>query len=174
MSKLAGLPTSRHEPPPVGWKRDVIRMVRGQRPAAANEPADSPFTDADASPFSASAADALVRQGLSATLLAELANSSGIEPKLLYEFAGIDRTTVARRVARQDVLPQDAAVKALEFAELVAIGVDVFGSVADAVRWLSLTHPALDGDTPLQRARTPWGLTRVRAVLGALKYGGVV
>ena len=87
---------------------------------------------------------------------------------------GTQMDLVARRVARQDVLPQDAAVKALEFAELVAIGVDVFGSVADAVRWLSLTHPALDGDTPLQRARTPWGLTRVRAVLGALKYGGVV
>ena len=115
-----------------------------------------------------------MRQGLKAPLLTELANASGIDAKLLYEFAGIDRTTVARRAARDDILPQEAAVKALEFAELMATAADIFGSVSEAARWLTLAHPLLDGETPLQRARTPWGMQRVRSMLGALKYGGVV
>ena len=71
-------------------------------------------------------------------------------------------------------LPHDAAVKALEFAELVATAADVFRTVADAARWLVGPHPMLAGETPLRRARTPWGLERVRSVLGALKYGAPV
>lgn len=124
--------------------------------------------------FSNVAAELVVRQGLKAPLLAELASASGVDAKLLYEFAGIDRTTVARKAARDDILPQEVAVKALEFAELVAAAADVFGTVNKASHWLTLPHPVLDGETPMQRARTPWGLQRVRSILGALKYGGVV
>ena len=124
--------------------------------------------------FSGTAAETLVRRGLKATLLAELADASGIDARHLYEFAGIDRSTVSRRATRDDVLPQEVAVKALEFAGLVATAADVFGTVADAARWLTRPHPALEGETPLHRARTPWGLERVRSVLGALKYGAPV
>ena len=72
------------------------------------------------------------------------------------------------------MLPHEVTVKTLEFAGLVATAADVFGTVADATRWLTRPHPALDGETPLHRARTPWGLERVRSVLGALKYGAPV
>lgn len=124
--------------------------------------------------LSTTTAEALVRLGLKPTLLGELAAASGLDARHLHEFVGLDRTTVARRSARDDVLPHEAAVKALEFAELVATAADVFGTVADAARWLARPHPVLDGETPLRRARTPWGLARVRSMLGALKYGAPV
>ena len=166
------------------WARRINRMLREQLDDSAGTRPPAAQTDVltsgggpgveESIRFCGPAAETLVRLGLKAPLLAELASSSAIDAKHLYEFAGIDRTTVSRRSARGDVLPQEVAVKAIEFAQLVATAADVFGTVADASRWLTRPHPALDSDTPLRRARTPWGLTRVRAVLGALKYGGVV
>ena len=175
-----------------GWAHSINRMMRAQRQvvrgagplpvqtdllAVATQPdhsPDVPLDSANSTRFSDATAESIVRQGVKATLLTELAVASGIDPKLLYEFAGIDRSTVARKTARQASLPHEAAVKALEFAELVANATDVFGTVPAAARWLTLHHPMLDGQSPLQRARTPWGLQRVQAMLGALKYGGVV
>ena len=171
------------------WARRINRMVReqvqasaGMRSARAQANLLAPVAPAGAAAasalesiqFSGTAAESVVRQGLRATLLTELAQASGLDSKHLYEFTGIDRSTVSRKAARDDALPQEVAIKALEFAQLIATGADVFGTVADASRWLTRPHPALDGETPLHRARTPWGLDRVRAMLGALKYGGPV
>ncbi len=124
--------------------------------------------------FSNTAAEAVVRHGLKARVLAELSDAAHIDVRHLLEFAGIDRTTVSRRVARDDVLPHEASVKAMQFTELVATAVGVFGSVEGTSIWLTRPHPLLEGETPMQRARTPWGLQRVRSMLGALKYGGAV
>lgn len=168
-------------PPPLSgqapWVRAVNRSVLEQsmhgRQAgvSAREMPAPPFGLEPGIRFSPAAAEQLVREGLKAALLADLAQVAGIDVKHLYEFAGIDRTTVLRRAARDDALPQEAAVKALQFTELAAQAVDVFGEPPVATRWLTEPHPLLDGDTPLQRARTPWGMQRVQALLGALKYG---
>jgi len=144
-----------------------MTLRHGSSPFSTSALAD----DASATRLAGAAAEAAVQQGLKAPLLADLANAAGIDVRWLYEFAGIDRTTVARRVARDDVLPHDAAVKALEFAELMGTAVDVFGALPAAAGWLTRGHPLLDDQTPLQRARTPWGMQRVVALLGALKYG---
>lgn len=37
---------------------------------------------------------------------------------------------------------------------------------------LTKGHPLLNGQTPLQRARTPWGMGKVLSMLVALRYGG--
>ena len=168
-----------------GWAREVNEVVRGQLRPVTGRKAASPFADVlsmarssglagdfDALRFSDTAAEAVVLHGLRASVLAELAAAAGLDVRQLYEFAGIDRTTVARRAARDDVLPHEASVKAMQFAELVSAAIDVFGAVPEAAAWLTRLHPLLQGQTPLQRARTPWGLRRVHAVLGALKYGG--
>ena len=127
--------------------------------------------DSDGIRFSETTAEAVVRRGLKASVLGELSSATGIDVEHLFEFAGIDRTTVSRRVARDDVLPQEASVRAMQFADLIALATDVFGPVEKASIWLTTPHPMLEDETPLQRARTPWGLQRVRAMLGALKYG---
>lgn len=123
--------------------------------------------------FSAHAADALVREGLSPALIEALAKASHLPLGELQRFAGLDRTTLKRRAAKGLPLPDEAAVKALSAAELVGLATQVFGSVESAAGWLTAVHPLLEGETPLQRARTPWGLDKVREVLVALRYGGV-
>ena len=88
------------------------------------------------------------------------------------DFAGIDRTTVSRRKGSGAALPQDAAVKALQATDLVAQATEVFGSPRQAALWLTRPHPLLGGETPLKRARTPWGMSKVQGMLVALRYGG--
>ncbi len=51
------------------------------------------------------------------------------------------------------------------------LATEVFGSPAQASTWLTRPHPSLDGETPLKRARTPWGMSKVQSILVALRYG---
>lgn len=166
------------------WVREVNGVVRGQlhvpsgsrnaRPRvellSSHEAEFDGFTGRTIE-FSGAAAEAAVRRGLHAQVLGELAQAAGIDVRHLHEFTGLDRTTVSRRAARGEALPHDASVKAMEFAELSATAVDVFGDVRAAARWLTTAHPMLEDETPLQRARTPWGARRVLSMLAALKYG---
>lgn len=116
-------------------------------------------------------AEQLANDGLDPDYLADLASASALEPRDLFDFVGIDRTTVGRRKASGSALPHDVAVKALVATELLAQANDVFGGAAPAASWLTRPHPMLDDQTPLRRARTPWGLSKVQGMLVALRYG---
>ena len=117
-------------------------------------------------------AEHMVVDGLDPDFLVALAAYSGLESRDVLDFAGIDRTTVSRRKASGSALPQDAAVKALQATDLMTQATEVFGSPARASTWLTKAHPSLDGQTPLRRARTPWGMSKVQSMLVALRYGG--
>lgn len=116
-------------------------------------------------------AEHLAIDGLDPDFLGDIAGFSGLDSRDVLDFAGIDRTTVSRRKASGSALPQDAAVKALQITDLLTQATEVFGSPAQASTWLTRPHPSLDGDTPLKRARTPWGMSKVQSILVALRYG---
>jgi putative toxin-antitoxin system antitoxin component (TIGR02293 family) len=116
-------------------------------------------------------AEHLVADGLDPDFLGDIAGFSGLDSRDVLDFAGIDRTTVSRRKASGSALPQDAAVKALQITDLLTQATEVFGSPAQASTWLTRPHPSLDGETPLKRARTPWGMSKVQSILVALRYG---
>lgn len=116
-------------------------------------------------------AEHLVADGLDPDFLGDIAGLSGLDSRDVLDFAGIDRTTVSRRKANGSALPQDAAVKALQITDLLTQATEVFGSPAQASTWLTRPHPSLDGETPLKRARTPWGMSKVQSILVALRYG---
>lgn len=116
-------------------------------------------------------AEHLVAEGLDPDFLGDIAGFSGLDSRDVLDFAGIDRTTVSRRKASGSALPQDAAVKALQITDLLTQATEVFGSPAQASTWLTRPHPSLDGETPLKRARTPWGMSKVQSILVALRYG---
>lgn len=124
--------------------------------------------------FSPQAAHALVQEGLDPIVIDELARASHLAPAELQRFAGVDRTTIKRRADKGQLLSEEAAVKTLTAAELVGLATEVFGSVEAAADWLTTPHPVLEGEAPIARARTPWGLGEVREMLVALRYGGVV
>lgn len=116
-------------------------------------------------------AENLAIDGLDPDFLGDIAGFSGLEARDVLDFAGIDRTTVSRRKASGSALPQDAAVKALQITDLLTQATEVFGVPAQASMWLTRPHPSLDGATPLKRARTPWGMSKVQSMLVALRYG---
>ena len=116
-------------------------------------------------------AEHLVADGLDPDFLGDFAGLSGLDSRDVLDFAGIDRTTVSRRKASGSALPQDAAVKALQITDLLTQATEVFGSPTQASTWLTRPHPSLDGETPLKRARTPWGMSKVQSILVALRYG---
>lgn len=116
-------------------------------------------------------AEHLAIDGLDPDFLSDIAGFSGLASRDVLDFAGIDRTTVSRRKASGSALPQDAAVKALQITDLLTQATEVFGSPVQASTWLTRPHPSLDGETPLKRARTPWGMSKVQSILVALRYG---
>jgi putative toxin-antitoxin system antitoxin component (TIGR02293 family) len=118
-------------------------------------------------------AEQLASDGLDPDFLGDIAGFSGLESRDVLDFAGIDRTTVSRRKASGSALPQDAAIKALQITDLLTQATEVFGSPTQASTWLTRPHPSLDGQTPLKRARTPWGMSKVQSMLVALRYGAV-
>jgi putative toxin-antitoxin system antitoxin component (TIGR02293 family) len=117
-------------------------------------------------------AEQWVDAGMHPDYLAEFATLSGLDTRDVLDFTGIDRTTVSRRKASGAPLPQDTAVKALQVTDLVTQATEVFGTPALASAWLTKPHPLLEGQTPLRRARTPWGLSKVQGLLVALRFGG--
>jgi len=79
-----------------------------------------------------------------------------------------------RGLEAKGVLPEDVAIRLLEFAALVALALDVYGNREAAIGWLTSAHPLFRGMSPLQAAESERGLDYVRTTLGSLKYGGAV
>ncbi len=67
-----------------------------------------------------------------------------------------------------------SAESVLRLLELDQMAADTFESEAEASQWLRRPHPMLDGETPLESARTSYGAQRVKDILLAIQYGGVV
>ncbi|UUZ66527.1 MbcA/ParS/Xre antitoxin family protein (plasmid) [Polaromonas sp. P1-6] len=49
-----------------------------------------------------------------------------------------------------------------------------FETEDDARVWLERPHPLLDGESPLEAAKTTPGAQHVKQILIAIKYGGAV
>ncbi|MEK7663796.1 MAG: MbcA/ParS/Xre antitoxin family protein [Actinomycetota bacterium] len=62
----------------------------------------------------------------------------------------------------------------LQLRDLEKMANDTFESEEAASGWLRRPHPMLDGESPLEAAKTSFGTRRVKDILVALKYGGVV
>lgn len=82
-----------------------------------------------------------------------------------------DSTAAQRAPALAAATPR---VKSELPSELYELAIEVFATEAEALEWLQRPHPILDGSTPLEIALTPTGAQRVKGVLAAIKYGGVV
>lgn len=166
VNTLAATAAHAHEAKPKSTGSRVVRSIKLLTTD------DTPAGGAFGYRMAHDVAEQLVSAGLDPDFLGELAALSGLESRDVLDFAGIDRTTVSRRKASGAALPQDAAVKALQATDLVAQATEVFGSPQQAALWLTKPHPALNGEAPLKRARTPWGMSKVQGMLVALRYGG--
>lgn len=67
-----------------------------------------------------------------------------------------------------------SAENVLRLLELKEMANDTFESEDAALGWLRRPHPMLDGESPLESAKTSFGSNRVKDILVSIKHGGVV
>ena len=124
--------------------------------------------------LSAKEAYVIVKLGIPSRSLEPLSDHLGIGKGAAAGVLGMDRATANRKVAKDDVLPTYAAESMLRLLELDAMARDTFETDEEAAAWLRQPHPMLDGETPLDCAKSGFGAERVKDILNAVKYGGVV
>lgn len=124
-------------------------------------------------PFSNETAHQILRHGVSGLVLVPLGELLELSTAQLAPVLGVDRATARRYVQKDQQLPTHSAETVLRLAELEAMSMDVFESEESALGWLKTPHPLLD-ESPIDAAATSYGAQRVREILTAIKYGGVV
>jgi uncharacterized protein (DUF2384 family) len=81
----------------------------------------------------------------------------------------------ACKLLKRGISSQDhSAESVLRLLELGQMAADTFETEDEASAWLRRAHPVLEGDSPLEAAKTSFGAQRVKDILIAIRYGGVV
>lgn len=124
--------------------------------------------------FSNERALRILRRGISSQVIAPLSDYLAIGKGELVGMLDMDRTTALRRAGKDLPLPTHSAENVLRLLELKDIANDTFESEDAALGWLRRPHPMLDGESPLESAKTSFGSRRVKDILVAIKHGGVV
>jgi putative toxin-antitoxin system antitoxin component (TIGR02293 family) len=124
--------------------------------------------------FNSEKAVSILRQGISSRAIEPLSDLFGVGKGDFAAYLDLDRTTALRRANKDQALPMHAAEGVLRLLELEAMATDTFESDDAAHGWLRRSHPMLEGECPLEAAKTSFGTRRVKDMLVAIKYGGVV
>jgi putative toxin-antitoxin system antitoxin component (TIGR02293 family) len=150
--------------------------------AAAGQPQPQPhpiagLSKAKLTPFTKIddiSAHRIVKRGISSRAISPLGDFLGLGKGTVAEYLDLDRGTANRRAAKDQPLPLHAAEGVLRLLELDRMAADTFEQEAEASQWLRKPHPMLEGETPLEAAKTSYGAQRVKDILLAIKYGGAV
>lgn len=124
--------------------------------------------------LSSVAACRLLKRGISSQAIGPLGDYLGLGKGVVAEYLDLDRGTANRRVAKGQLLPIHSAESVLRLLELGQMAADTFETEDEASAWLRRPHPVLEGDSPLEAAKTSFGAQRVKDILIAIRYGGVV
>lgn len=124
--------------------------------------------------FSPGQAYGIVKKGIPSRALNPLSEYLGLGKGAVVGYLDMDRATATRKEAKDEMLPTHAAESLLRLLELDSLAKETFETPEEAAAWMRKPHPMLDGETPLQCAKSGFGAQRVKDILVAIKYGGVV
>ena len=116
----------------------------------------------------------ILKRGISSKVITPLSDYLSLGKGELVGILDIVRTTALRWASKNQSLPKHSAENVLRVLELNNVAIDTFETEAGALEWMRKPHPMLDGESPLESAATSFGSRRVRDILVAIKYGGVV
>jgi putative toxin-antitoxin system antitoxin component (TIGR02293 family) len=125
-------------------------------------------------PFPSATAYKILRCGVPSRSLSALGDYLGMGKGPLADVVGLSRATTSRMVTSGQPLPMHVAESVLRLVELQCLAEDTFDTSKAASAWLCRGHPMLDGDAPVDWAKSAYGSERVKEILTALKYGSVV
>jgi putative toxin-antitoxin system antitoxin component (TIGR02293 family) len=112
-----------------------------------------------------------VMRGFSYRSLIAFESNSGLSLQTLADIIGIPERTLARRKASGRLAPEESE-RLLRLSSIFEKAVELFeGDVSGAVNWLTTPKRALEGQTPLQYARTEVGAREVENLIGRLEHG---
>ena len=125
-------------------------------------------------PFTNEPALRILQRGISSKVIDPLSDYLSVGKGELVNILDLDRTTLLRRASKDQPLPTHSAENVLRVLELKDAAIDTFETESMALDWMRRPHPMLDGESPLESAATSFGSRRVREILLAIQYGGVV
>ena len=89
-------------------------------------------------------------------------------------YLDLNRAAAARKEANDETLPAYAAESLLRLLELDGLAKQTFETSEEAACWMRQPHPMLDGESPLECAKSGFGAQRVKDILVAIKHGAVL
>jgi putative toxin-antitoxin system antitoxin component (TIGR02293 family) len=113
-------------------------------------------------------------QGLPREALTHLVGTVSVlhDPAILDRAIGVSlRTSQRFKAAPGKPLSREQSGRVWKFAEILAKATDVFGSQADAERWLERPAMGLDQRRPIDLLATPAGVQLLEDFLGRIQYG---
>jgi putative toxin-antitoxin system antitoxin component (TIGR02293 family) len=113
----------------------------------------------------------LVREGLPAESLSQLARRLDLRQAEISSKIGIPQRTLTRRLARHGRLTAAESDRTVRLAQVYATAVDTLGSEEKAAQWLKTPNRVLRGNRPLDQLDTDPGVREVEDVLGRIAYG---
>lgn len=114
-----------------------------------------------------------IKLGVPSQAIDPLAVVFGVGKGEIADLLELDRSTAFRLSKERKQLPLHSAEGVFRLLELKALVSDTFEG-NEGLQWLQRAHPMLEGETPLQAAKTSFGAQRVKDILNTIKYGGVV
>jgi putative toxin-antitoxin system antitoxin component (TIGR02293 family) len=113
----------------------------------------------------------LVREGLPAESLSQLARRLDLRQAEISSKIGIPQRTLTRRLARHGRLTAAESDRTVRLAQVYATAVDTLGSEEKAAQWLKTPNRVLRSNRPLDQLDTDPGVREVEDVLGRIAYG---
>jgi putative toxin-antitoxin system antitoxin component (TIGR02293 family) len=113
----------------------------------------------------------LVRAGLPAESIAELARRLDLRQAEISAKIGIPQRTLTRRLAGKARLTAAESDRAVRLAQVFATAAETLGSEEKAAQWLKASNRALRGGCPLDQLDTDPGVREVEDILGRIAYG---
>ena len=111
-----------------------------------------------------------VRAGLAVGSVERLREELDVTQADIGRYLGVARQTLSRR-KRAGRLSASESDRVVRYRKLLARSTDLVGDHAGAVAWLKSPAPALDGETPLERATTEFGAEHVFDLILRLEHG---
>ncbi len=110
-------------------------------------------------------------QGLKTQAIEDWLIVAKVPKRGFYDGLGLSPSTLSRKGKDE---PLDTAVteRFVRQSALMVKAAEVFGGEGPV--WMAKAHPLLDGMSPMQAATNEYGGTKVREILNAIEYGGVV
>ena len=99
----------------------------------------------------------IIKVGITSKALETAGDLLGLTKSQFAQYLNLDRGTITRLAAKDQLLPTHAAESVLRLLELDAMAADTFESENEATAWLTRPHTMLDGETPLFAAKTSFG-----------------